>query len=79
MPHWGYSVEELDPDRAVKCSGREIDISPKACREICLAIKGLNLDEVKEFLNSVIEMKVPVPFKKYTNNSPIIPWNSFEK
>ncbi len=65
MPHWGYSVEELDPDRSIKCSGRELNISPKASREICLALKGLKLDEAKEFLEAVVDKRVPVPFRRY--------------
>ncbi len=32
MPEWGYSVKGLDPDKSVKCAGRELKISPKADR-----------------------------------------------
>jgi large subunit ribosomal protein L22 len=65
MPHWRYSIEELDPDRTVKCSRRELNVSPKACREICLTLKGLKLNEARDFLRHVIDKKIPVPFKRY--------------
>lgn len=65
MPHWEYSIEELDPDRSVKCSGRELSISPKASRELCASIKGLKLDDAKKFLEAVVEKKLPVPFRRY--------------
>ncbi|HID17055.1 TPA: 50S ribosomal protein L22, partial [Candidatus Bathyarchaeota archaeon] len=62
MPEWGYSIQDLDPDRTVKCSGRELRISPKAATEVCRAIKGMKLDEAKRFLEEIIKMKRPVPF-----------------
>jgi large subunit ribosomal protein L22 len=65
MPHWRYSVKELDPDRSVKCSGRELSISPKASRELCLSIKGLKLEDAKKFLEAVIDRKLPVPLRRY--------------
>ena len=47
MPNWAYSVKEMDPERSVKCSGRELRISPKAATEICRAIRGMRLDDAK--------------------------------
>lgn len=70
MPEWGYSIQDLDPDKTVKCSGRELRISPKAAAEVCRAIKGMKLDEAKRFLEEVIKMKRPVPFKRYKKEVP---------
>lgn len=70
MPEWGYSIQDLDPDRTVKCSGRELRISPKAATEVCRAIKGMKLDEAKRFLEEIIKMKRPVPFKRYKKEVP---------
>ncbi|HYB67245.1 MAG TPA: hypothetical protein VEC43_02875 [Candidatus Acidoferrales bacterium] len=53
MPNWGYSVKEFDPDRAVRCSGRELNISPKAATEICSKLRGMRLDQAKELLEAV--------------------------
>ena len=70
MPEWGYSIQDLDPDRTVKCSGRELRISPKAATEVCRAIKGMKLDEAKRFLEEITKMKRPVPFKRYKKEVP---------
>ncbi len=65
MPKWGYSITELDPERTVKASGREVRVSHKAAREVCNALKGMMLDEAKEFLQQVIQKKKPVPFRRF--------------
>jgi large subunit ribosomal protein L22 len=65
MPKWGYSITELDPERTVKASGREVRVSHKAAREVCNAIKGMMLSEAKEFLQQVIQKKKPVPFRRF--------------
>jgi len=65
MPKWGYSITELDTERTVKASGREVRVSHKAAREVCNAIKGMMLTEAKEFLQQVIQKKKPVPFRRF--------------
>jgi len=65
MPKWGYSITEIDPDKTVKASGRELRVSPKHAREVCKAIKGMKLDQAKEYLRQVIAKKKPVPFRRY--------------
>ena len=65
MPKWGYSITELDPDRTVKASGRELRVSPKHAREVCKTRKGLKLDQAKEYLQQVVLQKKPVPFRRY--------------
>ena len=70
MPKWGYSFQELDPEKTVKASGRQIKISPKAAREVCAMIKGMNLDRARNFLENVIQKKSAVPFKRYNKKVP---------
>jgi len=65
MPEWGYSITDLDPTKTVKTSGRELRVSHKAAREVCKAIKGMTLDQAKEYLNKVMLKKQPVPFSRY--------------
>ncbi len=65
MPIWGYSIKELDPDRTVKCAGRELRISPKAATEICRTIKGMRLEQAKELLEGVTEGRVPIAYRRY--------------
>ncbi len=70
MPNWGYSVTNLDPSITAKASGRDLRISPKAAREVCAAIKGMMLDDAKEYLRQLIAKKKPVPFKRYNKKLP---------
>ena len=70
MPHWGYSITGLDPDRTVKTSGRELRVSPKAAREVCKTIKGMKLEEAKDFLEQVTLKKKAVPLRKYKKKVP---------
>ncbi|MBS7648529.1 MAG: 50S ribosomal protein L22 [Candidatus Bathyarchaeia archaeon] len=70
MPEWGYSITDLDPENTAKASGRELRISPKAAREVCAVIKGMMLDEAKEFLRQVMAMKKAVPFRRYNKKLP---------
>jgi large subunit ribosomal protein L22 len=71
MPKWGYSViaEELDPEKTVKASGREIRVSHKHSREICHTIKGMMLTPAKEYLKDVMEKKKAIPFRRYNKKA----------
>ena len=66
MPKFGYSVTELDTEKTVKASGRELKISPKHAIEVCRTIKGMRLGKAKRFLEQVMEKKQPVPFRRFT-------------
>ena len=68
MPKWGYSVieETLNPEKTAKASGRELKISHKASREICRALKGMMLNNAKEYLRDVMEKKKAIPYARYT-------------
>ncbi|MBS7654384.1 MAG: 50S ribosomal protein L22 [Candidatus Bathyarchaeia archaeon] len=70
MPNWGYTVTNLDPSITAKASGRDLRISPKAAREVCAAIKGMMLDDAKEYLRQLIAKKKPVQFKRYNKKLP---------
>lgn len=68
MPKWGYSIteEELDPEKTVKASAREIRVSHKHAREVCGTIKGMMLNKAKQYLRDVMAKKKPVPYKRFT-------------
>lgn len=68
MPKWGYSItdEELDPEKTVKASAREIRVSHKAAREICRTIKGMMLPKAKQYLKEVMAKKKPIPYRRFT-------------
>lgn len=59
-----YAYNE-DKGKTVKAMGRSLKISPKHSVEICRAIRGMDLEEAKEYLEDVILMDTPVPFKRH--------------
>lgn len=65
MPLFRYSFQRYDPLLHIKASGREVDVSAKAAREVCLSIKGKLLNDAKEYLERVQERKDAVPFRRY--------------
>ena len=68
MPKWGYSItsEELDPEKTVKASAREVRVSHKSAREVCRTVKGMMLPKAKDYLRDVIAYKKPVPYRRFT-------------
>jgi large subunit ribosomal protein L22 len=66
MPKFGYSITELDTEKTVRASGREIRISHKHAREVCRTINGMRLDKAKRYLQHVVAKKQPVPFRRFT-------------
>ncbi len=65
MPSYRYSIIGIDPDRTALSSGRNIRCSPKQCREVCNAIRGMMLDKAIELLESVIEEKAWIPYRRH--------------
>ncbi|MCW4049265.1 MAG: 50S ribosomal protein L22 [Candidatus Bathyarchaeota archaeon] len=70
MPSWKYSVQGLNPDKTALASGRDLRIKPKTAREICHHIKGMKLEQAKEFLENVVALKQPVPYYRYRRKVP---------
>ena len=65
MPHYGYGFEGFDPAVHVRASGREVNVSPKAAREIALAIKGMTVVKAIDLLEGVEQMKMPIAFRRH--------------
>ena len=59
-----YAYNE-DMGNKAKATGRSLKISPKHAFEICNAIRGMEIEEAKKYLEDVINMKKPVPFKRH--------------
>jgi len=70
MPNWGYSTKEFDPDKTVKCAGRELKISPKSATEICRKLRGMRLDSAKELLEAVQQKKRAIAYRRYKKKVP---------
>ena len=60
----GYSFP-YDPETHVAARGRELDISPKHAREICRALRGMELDRAKAYLARVTRLAQAVPFRRH--------------
>jgi large subunit ribosomal protein L22 len=60
----------MDPDRMARASGRDLHISPKEAREICDAIRYMQLDDAMKYLERVSEKKEGVPYRRFKRNVP---------
>ncbi len=65
VPHWAYSVSALDPDKTVRCAGREMRISPKASVEICTTIRGMKIAAAKTLLEQVSRKERWIPYRRF--------------
>jgi len=51
----------MDPEKTAKAYGYELHCSPKDSRNICYAIRGMNVDAAKRYLEEIVEMKRALP------------------
>ncbi len=67
MGRFDYSakISDTEEEKIARAIGRELRVSPKSSVEICRAVRKKNVEKAKEFLNEVVEMKRPVPMKKF--------------
>jgi len=65
LPQYGYSFEGYDPAVHVRASGREVNISPKAAREICVTLKGMTIPKAIDLLELVREKKMAIAFRRH--------------
>jgi large subunit ribosomal protein L22 len=65
LPQYGYSFEGYDPAVHVRASGREVNISPKAAREICVTVRGMTLPKAIDLLELVREKKRAIAFRRH--------------
>jgi len=60
----GYT-QKADPDTSAKAIGKDLPVSPKMSREICGMIRGMKVDTAVKVLEEVIDLKRPVPLKRF--------------
>ena len=61
-----YAYKEKDDGaKTARAMAKSLKISPKHSVEICNAIRGMDVEKAKAYLNDVIEMKKSVPFKRH--------------
>ncbi|ADD09322.1 50S ribosomal protein L22 [Candidatus Aciduliprofundum boonei] len=62
-----YSIK-VEGDKYAKSYGKDLPISLKDSVNLCRAIKGMRLDEAKDFLEDVINKKRAVPYFRYLDS-----------
>jgi large subunit ribosomal protein L22 len=62
-----YAFQNYDRTRHVRASIREKTISHKHAREIAVTIKGMSIENARNYLQDVIKLKRAVPFRRYHN------------
>ena len=60
----GYT-QESDPETTSKAIGKEVRVSPKHCREVCRAVRGMRVEEARKYLEGVKELRTAVPYSRY--------------
>ena len=60
----GFSFP-YNPEIHAAARGTGLNVSPKAAREVCKAIKCMDLEKAKSYLERVIKMNQAVPFKRH--------------
>jgi large subunit ribosomal protein L22 len=58
-----YSTVPADPAKTARAYGRDLNCSPKSGRNVARALKGMPVSRAKQFLEEVVAIKTPVPFK----------------
>ncbi len=64
MAKFGYTVE-VDEETMARAYGRELPISWKKAIELARQLRGKKVEKALEYLDNVISLKQPVPFRRY--------------
>jgi len=65
MARVNYAYKPEDETKAAKAMGYEMPISFKHAVEICRVIRGKKIEDARNLLEEVIEMRRAIPFKRY--------------
>ncbi len=65
----GYTYTEASGVTVARARGIELPISPKKTYEVLNAIRGLPLDRARIFLEEVVALERPVPFRRYNQET----------
>lgn len=61
----GYAFQSYDAEHMARAIGLALPISHKQSVEICNFIKNKNVDDAKKLLQSTIDKKTAIPFRRY--------------
>lgn len=65
MARFNYAYQEEDKTKTARAIGTSLKISPKHAIELSREIRGKDLEHAKTYLEEVIGMSRPVPFKRF--------------
>ncbi len=65
----GYTYAGAPGATVARARGIELPISPKKTYEVLNAIRGLPLDRARSFLEGVVALTQPVPFRRYNQET----------
>lgn len=69
MGNWVYPDLGLDETRISKAVIRDAPVSIKDLYNVCKAIRGMKLNNARDFLNRVLEGKEALPFWRYNRGA----------
>ena len=67
MSHYATSFQVYDEKTMARATGRDLSLSTKVAIEICNALRGRSVENAKKTLENTISMKIPIPYKRFTN------------
>ncbi|MBW2965411.1 50S ribosomal protein L22 [Candidatus Woesearchaeota archaeon] len=62
-----YAFQGFNKELMARAVGRDLSISAKQAIEICNYLRHRKLVQAKNLLQETIDMKKPIPFKRFTN------------
>ena len=65
----GYTYRPETGVNVARARGIEIPMSPKKTYEVLNAIRGLPIERARRFLEEVVALKRPVPFRRYNQET----------
>jgi large subunit ribosomal protein L22 len=74
---FSYSFQNFDPERMARASGRDLRISPKHSVELLREIRGMMLNDALKYLDDVINLRRPVPMKRFNDSQGHKPGKGF--
>ncbi|GAB6136116.1 50S ribosomal protein L22 [Thermococcus prieurii] len=74
---FSYSFQNFDPERMARASGRDLRISPKHSVELLREIRGMMLNDALRYLDDVINLRRPVPMKRFNDSQGHKPGKGF--
>ncbi len=74
---YSFPIQNFDPDRMARASGRDLRISPKHSVELLREIRGMMLNDALKYLDDVIAKKRPVPMRRHNDSQGHKPGRGF--